>query len=218
MLSKNAVLFAGTLLLLSGALALASLSGEPQGAVASPVSWSPGQRVEPAELSEWIITGKRDFVVVDVRAEGSVAAGSIRDAVRCGSCHGSAEEGCRAMGGAGFVDLSKKVVFLTETGREAVVVPKILLDNPRLHLLRGGFAAWQAELLNEPPTPDPGDDTGRLQALRRQGALRRFHLGLDPIDGPATGQPTGAPPAAAQPAPTPSRRVNAHRPGKLEGC
>ena len=206
--SRQAWAFAATFLVLSGVLAVVSLRGEPQGPVAFEVG-GPGQpTVTPVELAEWGIEGRRDFAIVDLRSKESFQAGHIRGAVSCGTCHGSAEDGKKAQQGETFVDLTKKLVLCTDTGRELVQLPKILAENPRLYRLEGGYAGWTSNVLA--PVRFGGEaDNGDLAAKRLKEAVRAFYAGERAGTGDAAKLPV-----------TPIRRDSPHKPvgAAAEGC
>ena len=198
-----AVLF----LLVGGVVAVASLGGEPEAMKTFTVAPADARAVSPAELSDWIISGKRDFALVDLRDSAQHETGSIRGAVHCGNCHASKEEGAASMEGDSFVDLSRKLVLFTERGDESVEVPKIIYQNPHLYMLEGGYQAWEAELLAEVSLDAQDRDEVRQDKLKRM-AVRDFYLGRNT--------------ASSQPAPivaAPVRRVRPHRAAVAdEGC
>jgi rhodanese-related sulfurtransferase len=175
MISRQMQFFAA-LGLVGAGIAAASLRGEPQRRVTFPLASSAAQVVSPAELATWIIEGRRDFTVVDMRSHQEFLAGHVRGAVSCASCHQDAAQGRKAQTGEGFVDLSKKVVLYTQTGREPVVVPRVLHDNPRVLFLSGGFEAWGRDVLAPVALAAPKSDE-ELAVARRRGAVRAFFTG-----------------------------------------
>ncbi len=207
MFGKRGMAFAVALLTAGGAVAALSLRGEPKRRVRFDVSETRHDAVLPSELAQWIIEGRRDFAVVDLRDTKDFEAGHVRGAVSCGGCHQDAEEGRKAQESGHFVDLSKKLVLYTQTGQEDVDLPKLLARNPRLYLLRGGYDAWTAEVLAPVPLTEAVDQD-QLHALQRREAVRAFFSG-ERVD-------TAAP--AVLPV-TPIRREGAHRAaGPREGC
>lgn len=164
------------------------------------------RRVLPGELAQWIIEGRRDFTVIDLRKTEAFEAAHVRDAVHCGSCHENKAEGRKAAQ-EHFIDLSKKLVLYTDTGKETVELPKIIARNPHLHVLDGGWAGWQKEVL-APVTFGGETDPAQIEDKRKREAIRAFFAGERPQ--------TAAP---AQLPITPIRRENAHKPaGASEGC
>jgi len=206
-IGKKEIALAALFVLLGGAIAVASLGGEPAAMKTFTVTSGDAATVSPGELSDWIITGKRDFALVDMRDGAQHEAGSIRGAVHCGSCHASKEEGAAAMEGTGFVDLSKKLVLFTENGDDSVEVPKIIYQNTNLHLLQGGYQAWKADVLAEVALNPLDTDELRQEKLKRL-AVRDFYLGRSS----ASSRPT---PIVAAPV----RRVRPHKAAIAdEGC
>jgi rhodanese-related sulfurtransferase len=207
MFPKRAFVFAGVLLVLGGGIAVASLRGEPQRELAAAVDMPASHLVTASELADWIVTGRRDFAVVDMRAPVDFQTAHVRGAVNCGSCHENRQAGREAQQGESFVDLSKKLVLYTETDREPVTLPKILQENPRLYRLAGGFAAWQEKVLAPVSFEGLFDDESLLAAKKRD-AVRAFMAGERPAAGNVAKLPI-----------TPIKRVGAHKPaGGGEGC
>ncbi|MBE7486117.1 MAG: hypothetical protein HS104_39870 [Polyangiaceae bacterium] len=206
MWSKRAIAFSAVLLISGAAVAGLSARGEPKRRLHYEVTKS-AQVVTAPELAKWIIEGRRDFAVVDLRAAPAFQAGHVKDAVHCGKCHENAAEGRKALAESVFVDLSKKLVLYTETGSEPVELPKLLAKNPRLYLLRGGYQAWKAEVLA--PVVFGGEtDAEQLRAKQQKEAVRAYFAGERPQSGKAAVLPV-----------TPIRRDNAHKPaGAHEGC
>lgn len=206
--SKKAWAFAATFAALGLVIALVSLRGEPHGPVAFDVGGPGRPSVTPVELAEWGIEGRRDFALVDLRSHEQYQAGHIRGAVNCGSCHGSAADGKRAQEGETFVDLTKKLVVYTESGSEAVQLPRVLAENPRLYRLEGGYAGWKSQVLA--PVAFGGEtDDGEVAAKRLKEAVRAFYAGERPATGDTAKLPI-----------TPIRRETPHNPvGRAaEGC
>lgn len=197
--------FVAVLLVAGVAVAALSFRGPPKRRLHHGVSQS-ARVVTPNELASWIIEGRRDFVVIDLREEADFKKAHVRDAVSCGSCHSSKDEGRQAMQEALFVDLSKKLVLYTETGTEAVDLPRLLAKNPRLYTLEGGYAGWQREVL-APVTFGGEANLEELRARQKREAVRAFFAGERPVAAPA------ALPLA------PIKRKDAHAPaGAREGC
>jgi rhodanese-related sulfurtransferase len=176
MLDKRYLVAGGVALLLGVSIAIASIRGEPQQRLALKVEPEASRLVEPRELADWIVTGRRDFAVVDMRAASEFARAHVRGAVNCGTCHESRAAGAKAMHGEGFVDLSKKLVLYTQTGAEEIVLPKLLHDNPRIVVLAGGWDRWQRDLL-APVGFDGIADEDELNAARKREAVRAFLTG-----------------------------------------
>jgi rhodanese-related sulfurtransferase len=189
-MSRGLLVFFGVLLGLAVVVAGLSLRGEPDFRKRFPVALGADRLVAPAELAAWLVEGRRDFAVVDLRDDAAYARGHVRDAVHCGTCHRSREEGRQAMKGAAGVDLSRKLVLYTATGDEPIELPRLLRDHPRLYRLQGGFAAWERDLLAPAPAVPAGGEAALVEARRRE-AVRAFLTG----ERPATVAPVPAAPA-----------------------
>ena len=202
---KNAIRFAVVLLVMSGVVAAMSFRGEPKRKLRFGVSQR-SRTVTPNELAAWIIEGRRDFAVIDLRDQEDFKKGHVRDAVSCGTCHDSAEEGRKDTQDT-FIDLSKKLVLYTDTGDETVDLPKSLAKNPRLYTLTGGYEAWQREVLA--PVAFGGEASEeQLHVKQRKDAVRAFFSG----ERPASSKPAVLPLE-------PIKRKSEHQPaGPREGC
>ena len=206
MLSRPVVAFFGVTLVAGTAVAALSLRPVEK-RVKFDLDAKAHLRVQPAELADWIVTGKRDFTVVDLRGTEAFDAGHVKDAVHCGSCHESRKEG-RQAAEEHFIDLSKKLVLYTQTGKERVELPRLLARNPRLYVLDGGYDRWQRDVMAS-VTVGGELDVDQAEAHKRHEAVRAFFSGERPGQG---AQPAQLPV-------TPIRRENAHQPAAAhEGC
>jgi uncharacterized protein len=205
MRSRATLAFVGLLLVGGVAVAALSLRGAPPRRVKLQVAQKGLAQVAPAELAQWVLEGRRDFVIVDLRKGDAYEAGHIRDAVHCGSCHEDKATGRKAQEGPHFIDLSKKVVLYADAGEAPLELPPIIVRNPRLYVLAGGYAAWQRDIL-APVVLGGETDRSELEPKLRREAVRAFFAG----ERPATVAPLPL---------TPVKRENAHTPaGKAEGC
>jgi rhodanese-related sulfurtransferase len=192
---------------MAAGIAAASIRHPPERRVL-PLASSADHSVTPVELAGWIIEGRRDFTVVDLRSRSEFQAGNIRGAVSCSSCHQDRDEGRRAQAGEAFVDLSKKVVLYTQTGGEPVLVPKVLHDNPRVLFLTGGYEGWRRDVLAPVDLAAARTDED-LAAARKRAAVRSFFTG----EAASSDRPTATLPLE------PVRRIGAHKAGTAsEGC
>lgn len=199
------VAFAAVLLVAGAAVAGISLTrGEPQWQVKYEVAGRP--TVSPTEVARWGLEGRRDYVVVDLRPSDDYAEGHIRGAVSCGTCHATASEGKKAEQGDTFVDLTKKLVLVSETGSESIKLPRLLARNPRLYVLAGGYEGWKQQVMA--PVQFGGEtDEAQLAEKVRRDAVRAFYAGERPAPSTAT-LPT-----------EPIHRSAPHAPAKAaEGC
>ncbi|MEW5743307.1 MAG: rhodanese-like domain-containing protein [Myxococcota bacterium] len=206
MLTRNRILFAVVVLAAGLAVAALSAKGPPPRKLTHAVDAKSHGQVKPTQLASWLIEGRRDFTVIDLRAPDDFGRGHVRGAVNCGHCHANAAEGRAAVEKGDFVDLSKKLVVYTATGKEPVELPKVLAQNPNLLLLEGGYQAWQEQVLAK-VSFEGVTDPERLNELARKEAVRAYFAGERPSSAPAV-LPTA-----------PIRRDNAHKPAAArEGC
>ena len=151
MLSTKRIVF-GVVLFASGiTVAALSAKGPPPRRLSYAVEAGAHRAVAPAELARWIIEGRRDFTVVDLRSPSDFEMGHIRTAVNCGHCHVNRQDGPgpKAELAGNFVDLSKKLIVYTETGTERLELPRVLARNPNLFLLKGGWQGWKTDILSK---------------------------------------------------------------------
>ena len=204
---KRLLAAAAVVLLLGGALAAASLRGEPRRKLRYDVEGGRSLEVSPAALATWIVEGRRDFAVVDLRDHQQFKKGHVRGAVSCGTCHASREDGQQAQQGESFVDLSKKLVLYTDSDLETITLPKLLHDNPHLYRLRGGWQGWQRDVLTRRALEGPTDEAA-LDAARRHEAVRAFLTGERPSQATEAKLPVA-----------PIKRSGEHKTaGPSEGC
>jgi len=202
---KPKVLLALAVVALGSAVAIAAIGQKKH----STTAWvaTAARSVTPTELASWIVEGRRDFVVVDLRPVDQFQAAHVRGAVSCGSCHANRAEGQVSQKGESFVDLSKKIVVYTQTGSEPISLPSSIVSGGRLLALRGGYEGWAGEIL-APVSFEDVADPDVMAAKRKQEALRAFFSG----DKPGGGAPAALPV-------TPIRRDGEHKPaGAREGC
>ena len=208
MLNTKRVLFA--LVVFASGITVAALSakGPPPRRLRYEVEAGAHRAVTPGELARWMIEGRRDFTVIDLRSPPEFEKRHIRSAVNCGHCHVNRDEGRRAVESGNFVDLSKKLVVYTETGTERVELPSFLARNPNLLLLKGGFHGWEQAILSPVSFEGITDDEQRAEALRRE-AIRAFFAGERAGSGNTADLPVA-----------PIKREDAHRPAATarEGC
>jgi rhodanese-related sulfurtransferase len=206
MASTQTIAFVAVMSFSGVAIAGLSLKGEPPRRLKFDAANSAHLRVTAPELADWLIEGRRDFAIVDMRGDADHARGAIRDAVHCGSCHEDKDTAQHAQEDH-FVDLSKKLVLYTQTGKESLQLPKIIARNPRLYFLEGGYEAWSSSVM-APVKFDVVTGEQAMLDLRRREARRAFFAG----EGMKTGE-------AAQLPVTPIRRQNAHQAAVArEGC
>lgn len=207
MLTRNRILFAAVVLFSGVTVAALAGRGPPPRKLIYAVDARTHAEVTTTELSRWIIEGRRDFTVIDLRAPEAFEKSHVRNAVNCGHCHANAAEGRAAVEKGDFVDLTKKLVAYTDTGSDPVQLPKVLADNPRLYLLKGGYQAWRDEVLAK-VSFEGVTDPDRLNELNQREAVRAFFSGERPTTGVTAPLPTA-----------PIKRDTAHKPAAArEGC
>lgn len=207
MLNTKRVIFAAVVFASGITVAALSAKGPPPRQLRYEVDAQAHRAVPPGELAKWIVEGRRDFTVIDLRPKEQFEQGHIRSSVHCGHCHESREEGRQAVAGGDFVDLSKKLIVYTETGTERVELPKLLARNPNLWTLRGGWQGWKAEVLSKASLDGVVDDERKAELQRRE-AVRAFFAGERPTSGNTAVLPIA-----------PIKRQNAHQPAAArEGC
>jgi rhodanese-related sulfurtransferase len=208
MLNSKRIVF-GMVFLVSG-ITVAALSGKgpPPRRLQYGVEAGAHRSVAPAELARWIIEGRRDFAVIDLRSPADFQKGHVLAAVNCSHCHVDRRAAPKAEEAGNFVDLSKKLIVYTETGTERVELPRRLATNPNLFLLRGGWQAWQRDILTKVSLDGVDDGEERAERLRRE-AVRAFF----------SGERVSTPGAAQSPAaPTPRERAPRPAATAREGC
>lgn len=206
MMTRNRIIFA--IVMLTSGITVAALAskGPPPRKLTYDVDAQSHAEVRPTELAKWIIEGRRDFTVIDLRQPTEFDRGHVKSAVNCGHCHANAAEGRAAVDKGDFVDLSKKLVVYTATGTEPVQLPKVLARNPNLLLLKGGYEGWQHDVLAK-VNFEGVSDQDQLNALQQKEAVRAFFSGERPT-------------TVVAPLPlAPIRRDTAHKPAAArEGC
>ena len=178
--NKYFLAFAAVCLLLGIGVALASLSGEPRHVQTFQISDVDMRVVQPSELADCIVEGRRDFVVFDMRAEGvdEEAEPPVPGAVRCPACHEDAEEGRAFLESLpASVDLGKRLLFYDEDGQGNITLPKKPFQhNDYVCGLDGGYQAWKREYV-DPVEFAPDDDLPTRQAKLKREALRAYFAG-----------------------------------------
>jgi hypothetical protein len=203
---RTPVLFFVGLLVVGAAVGGLSLRAAPERRALRQLDLRTRPQVRAVELATWIVEGRRDFVVVDLRPAAAFKQGHIKGAVSCASCHGNAEDAAASQRGDTFVDLSKKLVLVSDGRAQSLELPKILAANPRVVSLAGGYPAWQQQILTRVSFGGETDER-ELEQKKKREALRSYFSGERPVAAPA------------KLSITPVRREGAHRPAVArEGC
>lgn len=201
--SRGDLVFGAGLAVAGVIVLVGALRGEPRYELKASVQLAASQRVLPGELADWIVSGRRDFALIDMRSSEAFAKDHIRGAVNCGSCHASKDEGRMT---ESFVDLSKKLVIYSDGDSESIQLPKILTKNQQLYRLAGGYDGWKSEVL-APVSFNDVSDEAELDAAKKRDAVRAY----------MAGERATAPVEAKLPV-KPIKRSGAHAMAASEGC
>jgi rhodanese-related sulfurtransferase len=203
MLTIKRLLFAAVLLTLGGAVAWASLRAPARRPVSARFFPDPSQQVAAAELAGWMVEGRRDFTLVDLRPREAYERKRIPGAVSCATCHASRAQGRLALE---QVDVGRKVVLYTQSGTETASLPPFLATGRDVMWLTGGCDAFEREVL-APVRLEGLATEDAVAAARRRAAVRSFFTGEGMED------------LAASRRTLPPEAVVPHRkPGGCEGC
>lgn len=137
--------------------------------------------VSPMELASWIIENKRDFEILDLRDPDSFEKEHIKNAANCQTCH---ENKNQALDGNTYIpNFNKKIVIYTQSGKEDIHLPRVLINRTNLLHLEGGYDAWEKEILNPGKKPETLAD---MPAEKRSLILSisNFFLGKTDIAAP----------------------------------
>lgn len=145
--------------------------------------------VTPEELADWMIAGRADYRLVDLRAEEDFAAYHLPGAERL------AIAGLEQAG----LGRDERIVFYSAEGIHSAQAWMLLKAHryPAVYILLGGLAGWQEHVLY-PFEPAPDAPIAERAAFARAGEIAR-HFGGAPR---AHGANASAPAAAALRAPT----------------
>jgi rhodanese-related sulfurtransferase len=201
--SRGEMVFGGSLAVAAVVVLAGAMRGEPHYELKASVNLAASQRVLPGELADWIVSGRRDFALIDMRSAEAYGKDHIRGAVNCGSCHASKAEGRMT---ESFVDLSKKLVIYSEGDSDSIQLPKILTKNQQLYRLAGGYEGWKSQVL-APVSFDTVADEGALEDAKKRDAVRAF----------MAGERATAPVEVKVPV-KPIKRSGAHATAAAEGC
>jgi len=167
--------------------------------------------VTPEQLADWIVAGRADYRLIDLRAEEDFDAYQIPGAERV-AITGLLDAGLRR---------DERIVLYSEEGIHSAQAWMLLKAHrfPAAYILLGGLAGWQEHVLYplEPPAEAP---IAERAAFARAAEIAR-HFGGAPRTAaaaaaalpPPTGADAMAPPTVASP-PSSRRPVRARR----EGC
>ena len=127
-------------------------------------------RVSVHELATWLIEGRGDFVLVDVRLPDEFASGAIDQAQNIPIAQLASVDSLDSL------PRDRKVVVYSngsENGAKAVVM--LRLSGISAQLLVGGYNAWHSRILNPDITPEAVD--GEALKVSEQRAYACYFVG-----------------------------------------
>lgn len=157
--------------------------------------------ISAEDLALMYVQNRRDFEVVDLRSPESYERGHIKNAIQCTGCHADRSDARNRQ--KVMPDFNKKIILYTETGKEAVRLPRVLASHAGLFLLSGGYEAWESQIL-QPQIVGEDDSPETVLRKKRQNAIYQFFTGKQeaaPLDEPKT-----------------IKKRASHGLGKSEGC
>jgi rhodanese-related sulfurtransferase len=169
-------------------------------------------RVAPKELASWMLEGRADYRVIDLRNEAAFASGHIPSAEHIPAA---------ALADAGL-GRTEKLVLVGDDGVGSAQAWLLLKARgyTGATLLSGGFAGWHEQVVSpvlvENPTPEQKAENDRLIAIAAHfGGQARVAGGLTLV---AAVAPPSASPVAAPSAIGLSTSPRAPARKKKEGC
>ena len=127
-------------------------------------------RVSPRELAEWLIEGRQDFVLVDIRATEDFAQGAIADATNTPLARLVTAEEMAAL------PHDRKIVVYSNGSENAAKASVMLrLAGYDARLLAGGYNAWHAQVLN--PDIALAEVSGETLQVSEQRAFACYFVG-----------------------------------------
>lgn len=176
MTKQGSIIVASMALMVAVALAIAGMTtqGEQKGLYT--LEPNADNVLKPMTLADWIISGRKDFVLLDMRSQKAYDKAHIKQAVNCGSCHGTAKAG-RDFARDKNINLYKNVVFYNSSGKDKVTVPELIQDNRHVYFLEGGYKAWKEKILKEIKFDSEKDSDEVLAAKKKRLAMKNFFLG-----------------------------------------
>lgn len=172
-------------------------------------------QVEPRDLAAWILGGRADYRLIDIRPAETFAASAIPTSENI-PVAGLLEAGLAR---------NEKLLIVGEDGVQSAQAWLLLRANGyrSTYLLTGGIAGWRDQVVSpvlaENPTPEQKAENDKLTAIAAYfGGQPRAAAGAVASGFSRTGEaaavaaPSVAPPAAPKAAPRPAPRK------KKEGC
>lgn len=202
----------GTIAALLACVALAACSGRQPGParvnlqalqqVAQGVARG-ADRVSVGELSHWIVAGRKDFVLLDIRTPYAYAAGHIEGAQSVPLAELVTEARLAALPAA-----LRLIVYADDSTDAAAAVALLRVAGRDAQLVSGGYAAWERQVLHpDVPTVASVDEAPVLAEKR---AIACYFVGGKgggteaPVYAPAA-KAAFVPPVSTAPPPQPKR-------------
>lgn len=127
-------------------------------------------RVSVHDLATWLIEGRGDFVLVDVRSAEEYDSGAIDEARNIPIAMLTGEQGMASLPGD-----RKVVVYSNGSENAAKAVVLLRLSGINAHVLIGGYNAWQSKILNPEITAEALD--GESLQVSEQRAYACYFVG-----------------------------------------
>lgn len=127
-------------------------------------------RVSVEELAHWIVEGRGDFELIDVRMPAEFEAGSIPDASNVPIAKLVTEEAL-----SGLPRDRKVVVYSNGSENAAKATTLLRLAGVNAQVLVGGYNAWHRRILNPDITAQELD--GEAPSISEQRALACYFVG-----------------------------------------
>ena len=167
-------------------------------------------QISVTQLADWLVAGRNDFLVVDVRAATEFAQYHIPGAINVPLATLSHD----------FARRNERIIFYSDGGVHSAQAWLLLrsLGFPSVYLLSGGLEEWKDRVLF-PPAPAAGASAAEQVDFARRAAVAKF-LGGTPRGAADAASPTApALPQLTLPAPaaTPGAPAAAAK-KKKEGC
>jgi len=168
-------------------------------------------RVKPEVLADWIIQGRQDFVLVDVRAQADFEQGHIDDARHISITELAADTVLNTL------PRDRRVVVYSNGSENAAKAEVMLrLAGRNAALLQGGYNAWLARVLH--PDLEQADEEA-VDTEKRRAVACYFTPGAIATAPPPTPKPAFVPPVApAQASPATGAKPGMGTPMADEGC
>lgn len=165
--------------------------------------------VQPQEFARWVIAGRKDYVLVDLRPAAAFASGHIDGAQNL-----RLPELVSPATGAAMPADRPLIVYAADAGETAASAALLQAAGRNARALAGGYDAWTHEVLHVAPAPTAG--AAESTAAGGAQAMACYFVG-----GPPRAAPPAESPKALQPSPfvPPLTESGALAPKKKkEGC